>query len=175
MSLPAPRFVHLALVGMCLLPVAFGRGLGSVHEQAEELMKGGELEQAVELLCDHLKRTAGDAQAHELLGRCYIDMDRGDEGAEQLAIAVDVLESGGSSRGLPQVKSLLSRTDRFASRRASFLQSLVKDFSRAAEKLLDEEQDARAMARDGTSEGSGCWSGAPATRRAIRSCVHPEA
>ena len=146
MSLSAPLLLHLVFTGTLLFPAAPALFPGSVHEQAEELMKGGQLEQAVEMLRDHLKRTAGDAQAHELLGRCYIDLDRADEGAEQLSIAVDVLESEGNSRGLPQVKSLLNRTDRFAARRASFLQSLVKDFSRAAEKLLDEEQEARAMA-----------------------------
>ncbi len=121
-------------------------GVGSGLEDAKRAAADGDLQGAVALVLDHLERTAGDAEAHELAGRWLLELGRLDESAHQLATSIDLLEAAGRERDSARLVGLLAQADRFATRRASFQESLVKDLSRAAEKLADTEQNARAEA-----------------------------
>ncbi len=113
-------------------------------DAAKRRAESGDLAGAVELIYEHLARTSGDAPAHELAGRWLLDLGRADESAHQIATAITIHDRAGRERDASRLQMLLAKADRFAPRRTALEDALCKDLLRAAEKLVDSEQSARA-------------------------------
>jgi hypothetical protein len=117
-----------------------------VHARARELSQSGDHAGAVALLRDHLKRSAGDAEAEELLGRALLELGRADEGAHFLEAARAHLVAAGNTRAASKLTGAIKGADPLFSSREALFKSIGKDLARSGEKLHKSGDTARALA-----------------------------
>jgi hypothetical protein len=142
---PAALPIDMKLLSALLLCAALASRDSAVDE-AKRRAESGDLPGAVELIYEHLARKGDDAPAHELAGRWLLDLGRLDEAAHQLAASIGLYESTGREREASRLTGILAKADRYAARRTALEDSMCKDLLRAAEKLADSDQGARAEA-----------------------------
>ncbi|MAF64369.1 MAG: hypothetical protein CMJ84_01745 [Planctomycetes bacterium] len=116
-----------------------------VHERAETFLEGKDYEAAAKLLREHLMRTGDDARARELIGRALLHLDRPDEAAHHLAVAVSLIEAGGDTRGARNARRDLGRADGLSSRRDRIFRDITSKLLKAAESLHENGHAQRAL------------------------------
>jgi hypothetical protein len=100
---------------------------------------------AVDILQDRLRRFAGDAGAHELLGNALLQLGRNDEAAHHLEVALRSAKAEGKDDRVKSISALLSRADPLAYKRAQFFERVVGTLCDAAEELNKKGNGERAL------------------------------
>lgn len=113
--------------------------------RARALVDAKDYAGAVTMLQDRLRREAGDASAHELLGNALFQLGRMDEAAHHLEIAVRRFQSDGKDDKARTLIALLHRADPLASRREAFLKKAVDTLTDSAEELMKAGHAERAL------------------------------
>ncbi|MBJ75717.1 MAG: hypothetical protein CMJ98_01740 [Planctomycetes bacterium] len=116
-----------------------------VRARAQELIDQDNAPGAVELLERHLKLEEGDAQTLELFGRALSEVERKDEAAHWLGLAREQFERAKSKRDLSRVEKALAKVDPLAKKRIGFTIGLVRDLTRAGDKLVKGGQVERGL------------------------------
>lgn len=116
-----------------------------VQADAKALLSAEDAPSAVAILEQHLQLEEGDAPTLELFGRALIEVQRLDEAAHWLDNARSLYEQAGKKRDIPRVEKILAKADPLAKERRSKFIGLVRDLTRAGDKLLKSEQVERAL------------------------------
>lgn len=116
-----------------------------VQAQAKELLEQHDAPGAVALLERYLKLEEGDAQTLELFGRALSEVERKDEAAHWLGRAREQFELAKSKRDLSRVEKALAHADPLAKKRIGLLIGLVRDLTRAGDKLVKNGQIERGL------------------------------
>ncbi len=116
-----------------------------VQARAQELMDQEDAPGAVTLLERHLKLEEGNAQTLELFGRALSEVERKDEAAYWLGLAREQFERANSKRDLSRVEKALAKADPLAKKRIGFMIGLVRDLTRAGDKLVKSGQIERGL------------------------------
>lgn len=115
--------------------------------RAEELAAGRNWDEVVEVLVAFHKTDPGDPRSHTLHGDALAALDRDDEAAHHLALALDLYrrQGLGESRGAKDVNARLLRADPLARARNSFFKKAVKTYVDVAERLVEGAHTERAL------------------------------
>jgi hypothetical protein len=113
--------------------------------RAQALMNAKDWDGAVTLLQDTLRREAGDASTHEMLGNALLQLGRGDEAAHYLEIALRRYQIEGKDDKARNALSSLRRADPLSLRRDSFFKKLVDTLADSAEDLSNQGHAERAL------------------------------
>ncbi|MFN9787457.1 MAG: DUF1570 domain-containing protein, partial [Planctomycetia bacterium] len=97
------------------------------------------------LMLEDLKRRAGDAERHELYGRALHALDRRDEAAHHLDLAIAQHEGQGRADLAKALKPLLAKCDEHYDRRDKFLAKAAKLLVENAEQLFAQGHEDRAL------------------------------
>ena len=97
------------------------------------------------LMLEDLKRRAGDAERHELYGRALHALDRRDEAAHHLDLAIAQHEAQGRADLAKALKPLLAKCDEHHDRRDKFLAKAAKLLIENAEQLFAQGHEDRAL------------------------------
>lgn len=117
-----------------------------VHDQARELALAEDHAGVVELLSAHLKRTAADPVAHDLIGVSLLALEREDEAAHHLDTARELYRKAGQTKTGDKLKKHIKKADSLSTRRDALFAGLGKNLLRAGEKLFENGQPERALA-----------------------------
>ncbi len=160
---PTPAFAGVLLLGLLVsreatplarvpilhlapVPASDGtRRVDDIHERAKALLEEEEYEAAAGLLREHLMRTGADARARELMGRALLHLERPDEAAHHLAIAVRMIEASGDTRGARDARRDLQRSDRLNSRRERIFRDITSKLLKAAKSLHESGHAERSL------------------------------
>ncbi len=116
-----------------------------VHARAEELLEEKEYDAAAGLLREHVMRAGEDARARELFGRALLHLERPDEAAHHLSVAVRLIETGGNTRGARNARRDLGRADKLNGRRERVFRDITSKLLKAAEGLHESGHAERAL------------------------------
>jgi hypothetical protein len=112
------------------------------------------------LMLEDLKRRAGDAERHELYGRALHALDRRDEAAHHIDLAIAQHEAQGRADLAKALKPLLAKCDEHHDRRDKFLAKAAKLLIENAEQLFAQGHEDRALevlgGRRGTAGRRSC-------------------
>lgn len=114
-------------------------------DEARRLAEAKDYAGAVRVLTTHLKRTADDIEALELMGRCMLELGRLDESAHYLDDARTRLRLAGRTKEASKLDKPLASADKLARKRDRFFESLTDDLMDAGEKLEESGQPERAL------------------------------
>lgn len=117
-----------------------------VHDRARELALVEDHAGVIVLLREHLKRTAHDPLAHELMGLSLHALEREDEAAHHLETARGLYRAAGDQKAGDKLKKHIKKADSLTPRRDALLVSMGKNLLRAGEKLFENGQPERALA-----------------------------
>jgi hypothetical protein len=116
-----------------------------IQGRAQEFLDQDDAQAAVVLLERHLKLEEGDAPTLELFGLALSEVERKDEAAHWLGLARYQYERAHSRRDLARVEKALAKADPLAKKRIGLLSGLVRDLTRAGDKLVKSDQIERGL------------------------------
>ena len=116
-------------------------------EEAEDLIGARRHEEAERLLGEWMRRNGAQPEAHELRAQALLGLERRDEAAHELALALEVLREpgAGDERLARRILGRLVAADPLARRRDDLFQQMTRTFVGVAEGLLREGHPARAL------------------------------
>ena len=138
-----------------------------VHVAAQRLVDAKSFEEARDLLRRHLSSTAGDARAHELLGKALSGLGELDEASHHLSTALRIYRDGGDARGAKDADRALRRADPLESRRDRLRREITSKLLDATEKLFELGHAQRALDLLERVEPVAAGKDAPALRRLL--------
>ncbi|MCB9915280.1 MAG: DUF1570 domain-containing protein [Planctomycetes bacterium] len=139
----SPRL--LACLTLLVLPL-FGGGEAAEVAHARASADAGDWAAARALLDDYVARSAGDADAQELLGRALLALDEPDLAAHHLARALALLEAAGETKRAKLVLRDLGKADALQGRRARLFRDATSKLWQAARRLNEDGHAERALA-----------------------------
>lgn len=131
----------LALPLFLALPPEGGVALDRARERAAQEAWS----EVCDLLLPHVARTSGDADAHALLGRALLELDRRDLAAHHLERAAVLFAAAGDRRAQKLALRDLTRADPLNGRRARLFRDATSKVYKAAKKLAEEGHTERAL------------------------------